>query len=450
MAIITKRPRGTLDKLPGEIHKYQVIEKSAVETAELYGYKEIRTPVFEHTELFKRGVGDTTDIVQKEMYTFNDKKERSLTLKPEGTACVARAAIENGLLGEAMPLKLCYITNCYRYEAPQSGRYREFSQFGAEVYGASSPLCDVELIAFAYHLFGKLKISDDLYQIQINSIGCPDCRVKYQTALREYYGQFKNKLCRDCHERLEHNPMRLLDCKVPDCGQFKGYAPVILDYNCDSCSEFFTAFKAGLDSLDIPYTVNPTIVRGLDYYTNTVFEFVAKSCDTAAEGGHAYTGTVFGAGGRYNGLIKQLGGAPTPASGFALGIERIVSIVEDNSGFDLPCFPDIYIAGLGEQAGLFCLKLAQALRSGKSADGKGRQRLWAECDIVGRSVKAQMRYADKIGARYSVVIGDTELQEGKAVLKNMNTKQAVEVALDNTDEIASLIIDKEQDKEQND
>jgi histidyl-tRNA synthetase len=404
MPIITKAPRGTLDKLPGEIYKYQAVEAAALETAALYGYREIRTPVFEHTELFKRGVGDTTDIVQKEMYSFDDKKGRSLTLKPEGTACAARAAIENGLLGEALPLKLCYITSCYRYEAPQSGRYREFTQFGAEVYGADTPLCDAELIAFAYDLFGRLGIPADSYTIEVNSIGCPECRAKYQDALREYYSRFADRLCKDCHGRLERNPMRLLDCKIPDCGEFKGSAPVILDYNCDSCRDFFALFEAALKSLDIPYAVNPKIVRGLDYYTNTVFEFIANS------------GSVFGAGGRYNGLIKELGGAPTPASGFALGIERIVAITH----FDPPSPPDVYIAGLGEQAALFALRLARDLRS---------VGLQAECDIVGRSVKAQMRYADKIGARYSVVIGDNELANNAAVMKNMATKETHEIEL---------------------
>jgi histidyl-tRNA synthetase len=413
MAVITKRPRGTLDKLPGEIYKEQSIERAALSIAENYGYREIRTPVFEHTELFKRGVGETTDIVGKEMYTFDDKKGRSLTLKPEGTAPAARAAIENGLLNEALPLKLCYITNCYRYEAPQSGRYREFSQFGAEVYGADTPLCDVELISLAYDVFSRLGISALTYKIEINSIGCPDCRTRYQDALREYYGKVKDSLCHDCIERLSRNPMRLLDCKVPDCGQFKEAAPVILDYNCESCVDFFSQFKSGLDSLNIPYIVNSRIVRGLDYYTNTVFEFISSS------------GLVFGAGGRYNGLIKQLGGAPTPASGFALGIERIGTMAQ----FEPPKAPDLYIASMGEEASLFSLKLSHELRSGG---------LWSETDIVGRSVKAQMRFADKIGAKYSMVIGDTELENKVATLKNMATKESIDVKLDGNEILNSI------------
>jgi histidyl-tRNA synthetase len=429
MGLITKAPRGTLDKLPADIYKYQHAESIAVNTAALYGYREIRTPVFEHTELFKRGVGGTTDIVQKEMYTFDDKKGRSLTLKPEGTACAARAAIENGLLNDALPLKLCYVTNCYRYEAPQSGRYREFSQFGAEVYGANTPSCDVELIALANDLFTKLGIMNNRYSIEINSIGCPDCRKNYQEALRDYYAQFRDKLCGDCHERIGRNPMRLLDCKVENCGQFKGDAPVILDYNCDSCSSFFAAFKSGLDCLGIAYSVNPRIVRGLDYYTNTVFEFITKSTDTD-EVGHAGGGSplVIGAGGRYNGLLKELGGAATPASGFALGLERIVSIMDS---FPPVKVPDIYIASMGEKAVEFSLKLAQELRK------RGRH---CECDIVGRSVKAQMRFADKIHARFSVVIGDSELESGRAMLKNMQTKETVETDL-NSDKVHELLCD---------
>ena len=421
MALITKAPRGTLDKLPGDVLKCRTVEENALRTAESYGFKEIRTPVFEHTALFQRSVGDTTDIVQKEMYTFDDKKGRSLTLKPEGTACAARAAIENGLFNEALPQKLCYITNCYRYEAPQSGRYREFSQFGAEVYGADTPLCDAELIALAYDVFTELEIPASAYTIEINSIGCPECRVEYQNSLKKHYEQFESRLCKDCLERLERNPMRLIDCKNPGCGEFKKDAPLILDYNCGKCSEFFGAFKSGLDLLEIPYVVNSKIVRGLDYYTNTVFEFVAKN------------GLVFGAGGRYNGLIAQLGASQTPASGFALGVERLVSVVDEFgvSGFKAANTPDIYIAALGDRAASFSLKLARDLRLPVNGG------LWAECDIVGRSVKAQMRFADKIGAKFSMVIGENELDAGVAVLKDMESKEMRDVALNDLQAILS-------------
>jgi histidyl-tRNA synthetase len=307
-----------------------------------------------------------------------------------------------------LPLKLCYVTNCYRYEAPQSGRYREFTQFGAEVFGADTPACDTELIAMAYDLFSRLGMPEDCYKIEINSIGCPDCRGNYQQKLRDYYTQFKDKLCGDCLQRLERNPMRLIDCKVPVCGGFKENAPVILDYNCDNCNAFFAKFKAGLELLGIPYTVNPKIVRGLDYYCNTVFEFVPE------------TGPVFGGGGRYNGLVKELGGAAVPASGFALGIERIVAFINTFGKFPAVRTPDLYIASLGEKAVMFSQKLAQDLR---------KCGLHTEFDIVGRSVKAQMRYADKTGAKFSVVIGDTELETNTAVLKNMETKETHEVNL---------------------
>jgi histidyl-tRNA synthetase len=419
MGVITKAPRGTLDKLPSQCYKYRYLENKALGVAEYYGFCEIRTPVFEHTELFKRSVGDTSDIVQKEMYTFDDKKGRSLTLKPEGTAPVVRAALENGLLGEALPLKLSYVTNCYRYEAPQSGRYREFTQFGAEVFGADTPVCDAELAATAYDIFTDCGIPDTAYKIEINSIGCSECRKTYQAALKTYYEQFSDKLCGDCHGRLERNPMRLLDCKIPSCGQFKENAPVILDYNCESCSEFFAKFKSALEELEVPYIVNAKIVRGLDYYTNTVFEFVSD------------TGLVFGAGGRYNGLVKELGGAAVPASGFALGIERLVSLVEKYDGFYTPLTPEIYIGSTGENAAVFALKLACRLRK------RGTE---ADCDIVGKSVKAQMRYADKIKAKYSLIIGDTELESGVGIIKNMQTKETKEVNLNDTDELINELL----------
>jgi histidyl-tRNA synthetase len=347
------------------------------------------------------------------MYTFDDKKGRSLTLKPEGTAPAARAVIENGLLGQALPLKLCYITNCYRYEAPQSGRYREFSQFGAEVYGANTPLCDAELIAMAFDLFEELKLPRDCYNTEINSIGCPDCRAAYHAALREYYGKHLDVLCGDCRDRIVRNPMRLLDCKVEGCGKFKDGAPLILDYNCEPCKDFFGKLKSALDTLKIPYTVNPKIVRGLDYYCNTVFEFVHES------------GLVFGGGGRYNGLLKELGGADTPASGFALGIERLVSLTQLHEELT----PDLYIGSMGEEAAVFALKLADDLR---------KVPLIVHCDIVGRSVKAQMRFADKIGADFSLIIGDNELQSGSGVLKNMKTKDSCDVALNEHDLTARI------------
>jgi len=408
MALITQAPRGTKDKLPADIYKWHTVEKIAKAVAESYGFKEIRTPVFEHTELFQRGVGGTTDIIQKEMYTFDDKKGRSLSLRPEGTAGVVRAAVENGLLGDALPLKVFYFTNCYRYEAPQSGRYREFSQFGTEVFGANKPDCDVELIALADDLCKRLGITR--YTIEINNIGCPDCRKKFQQALREYYEQFREKLCRDCIERLERNPMRLLDCKNADCICFKDNAPLMDDFHCCDCVEHFNSVKAGLNALGIDYKINPLIVRGLDYYTNTVFEF----CSTEGL-------PVFGGGGRYDGLIEEIGGNPLAGAGFGLGMERIIAVMEhDSAPFEPAKSCDIYIAGLGDEAAAKAMELTHELR---------RDGFWAETDLTGRSVKAQMKYADKLGARFSMVIGSNELESGVVTLKNMQNGEKQEVAI---------------------
>jgi len=415
--LITKSPRGTLDKLPADIYKYHTIENACKKAASLYGFAEIRTPVFEHTELFQRGVGGATDIVQKEMYTFNDKKGRSLTLKPEGTAGAARAAAENGLLGGILPLKLYYFTNCYRYEAPASGRYREFSQFGVEVFGADKPVCDAELITLAADIFADLGIMG--YTTEINSIGCPDCRENYQNALRSYYREYESRLCRDCLERLNRNPMRLLDCKNPECAEFKENAPLILGYNCGRCAAFFDGVKSRLDAFGVPYRVNPKIVRGLDYYTNTVFEFVSGS------------GLVFGGGGRYNGLIAELGGSQTAGAGFALGLERVIAVMEEtNCEFTKPRVLDIYIASIGEKADLFAAAMTRELR---------KNGVWAECDLNGRSVKSGMRYADKLGARFTAVIGGDELARGKAAVKNMASGESTEISIENSGEIIRLI-----------
>jgi histidyl-tRNA synthetase len=343
------------------------------------------------------------------MYTFDDKKGRSLSLRPEGTGGIVRAAIEHGLLGDALPLKVYYFTTCYRYEAPQSGRYREFSQFGVEVFGADKPDCDVELIALAESIFNRIGITG--YRIELNSIGCKDCRRKFQDALREYYGQFSEKLCRDCIERLERNPMRLLDCKAPACAGYRDNAPVILDYQCAECETHFGSVKAGLDALNIDYTVNPLIVRGLDYYTNTVVEFI--SADGLP---------VFGGGGRYNGLVEEIGGNPLSGAGYGLGMERMIAMMEHcGAPFEPAKACDIYIAGLGEEAAVKAMKMVHELRE---------HGFWAETDLTGRSVKAQMKYADKLGARYSMVIGSDELESGKAFLRDMQKGEKVEVSIE--------------------
>lgn len=408
MDIVTKAPRGTEDKLPSQMNKWHTVEKIAAQIAEACGCKEIRTPTFEHTELFQRGVGGTTDVVQKEMYTFNDKKGRSITLKPEGTAGAVRAALENGLLNEALPLKLYYFTRCFRYEAPQSGRLREFNQFGVEILGASSPVSDAELICMVDDIFKFLNLKN--VALEINSIGCPECRAKYQQALREYYKQYEDQLCGTCKERLEKNPMRLLDCKSEICHGFAKEAPVILDYLCDNCSDHFERVKKALDEMNVKYTINPRIVRGLDYYTNTVFEFISDSCGAQ--------GTVCG-GGRYNGLVEEIGGRSVAALGFAMGLERILMVMDaQNADYEPAKRCDLFIAGTDENASSYALSLVRQLRE---------YGFWAECDIVGRGLKAQMKYADKIGAAFSMVIGENEIQAGKAELKNMKTGEKMTV-----------------------
>lgn len=410
MDIITKAPRGTFDKLPADINKWHTVESAASAVAEAYGCKEIRTPVFEHTELFQRGVGGTTDVVQKEMYTFNDKKGRSITLKPEGTAGAVRAALENGLLNDALPLKLYYLTKCFRYEAPQAGRYREFNQFGVEILGAASPAADAEIICMVDDIFRFLKLES--IRLEINSIGCPKCRAEYQRALREYYGQYTDKLCDTCKERLEKNPMRLLDCKSEICHSFAKDAPIILDYLCGDCKDHFERVKKSLDGMGVRFTVNPRIVRGLDYYTNTVFEFISENCGTQ--------GTVCG-GGRYNGLVEEIGGKPMAGLGFAMGLERIIMEMDAQNVVYRPAKQcDLFIASTDEEAAGYAACLVKRLRE---------YGFWAECDIVGRSLKSQMKYADKLGANFSMVIGEDEIEKERAELKNMKTGEKLTVSI---------------------
>lgn len=410
MDLITKSVKGTQDVLPKESYKWQFIEKIMREEAQAHSFKEIRTPVFEHTELFQRSVGDTTDVVQKEMYTFNTKGEDSITLRPEGTAGSARAILEHGVYNDGYPIKAYYFTSCYRYEKPQKGRLREFHQFGMEVYGAASYFADAEVICAADSIFKRLGVKG--LNLEINSIGCPNCRANYHKALKEYFAEHTSELCETCLSRLEKNPMRILDCKSPICSKIAEKAPTVLDYICDDCGEHFEGVKKCLDSVGIEYTVNPTIVRGLDYYTRTVFEFVSSSIGAQ--------GTVCG-GGRYDGLIEELGGQHTPSLGYAIGIERLLLLLEAQ-GIEIPAAPtcDIYIAGLGEKAQLKSFELVKTVRSSS---------LSAECDIVGRSLKAQMKYADKIGAKFSIVLGDSEIESGKAQLKNMETGEKAEISL---------------------
>lgn len=411
MALVTKAIKGTQDIMPSEVYKNQFIEQTAIDIAGKFGFKEIRTPVFEHTELFQRGVGETSDVVQKEMYTFDDKGGRSITLRPEGTAGVARAFLEHGLFNEALPQKLCYVLNCYRYEKPQAGRWREFQQFGVEMLGTAAPAADAEVISLANEIFTFLGVEN--LQLELNSIGCPECRKNYHKALKEYFEARKENLCGTCLERLEKNPMRLLDCKSPICKEISKDAPAILDYICDDCSAHFESVKKYLDAMNIEYVVNPRIVRGLDYYTRTVFEFVSN--DIGAQG------TVCG-GGRYDGLIEELGGPHTPSLGFAMGTGRLLMLLAAQ-GIELPspagC--EIYIAPMGEAASLEAMRIVSDMR----ASG-----ICAQTDVAGRSLKAQMKYADKIGARYTMVLGDNEIEQGKANIKNMDSGDVTEVELE--------------------
>lgn len=411
MALITKAIKGTKDILPAESYKNQYIESTCLSVAEKFGYKEMRTPVFEHTELFQRGVGDTTDVVQKEMYTFDDKGGRSITLRPEGTAGAARAFLENGLCNEALPQKICYLTSCYRYEKPQAGRLREFHQFGIECFGATSPLADAEMISLAKNVFDELGVKD--LHLEINSIGCPTCRGEYHKALKEYFGARKDELCDTCRDRLDRNPMRILDCKSPVCSEIGAGAPVVLDYLCDDCREHFENVKKYLGAMNIEYTVNPQIVRGLDYYTKTVFEFIADSIGAQ--------GTVCG-GGRYDGLIEELGGQKTPSLGFAMGLERL-QLVMDAQGCEYPDAgkADLFIVAMGDKAKLKAVEIAKDMRE------EGFSVLY---DLNDRSIRAQMKYADKVGARFNVVIGDNEIETDKAELKNMTTGEKNEISLE--------------------
>ena len=403
-----KAPRGTADILPKDANLWRFVEKTAAETARAFGYEEIRTPVFEHTELFQRGVGDTTDVVQKEMYTFNDKGDRSITLRPEGTASAARAYIEHAMHALPQPVKLYYCGACYRYEKPQAGRLREFHQFGIEAYGSEDPSLDAEIIAVASTIFKNLGILD--LTLNINSIGCPECRKKYNEALISYLSSHSETLCDTCNTRLSKNPMRVLDCKSPVCKEIAAGAPHILDYICDDCSAHFEAVKSYLTVMGIPFSIDPTIVRGLDYYTRTVFEFVSTQIGAQ--------GTVCG-GGRYDGLLEELGGNPTPGMGFAMGIERIILVLramglvkeEKNA-------PRIFVASIGQTAA--ALALCQKLRENG---------IYAMCDVSGRSLKAQMKNADREGAAFSLVLGEDEVKSGEAQLKNMETGEKVTVSL---------------------
>ena len=413
-----QKPKGTKDILPNEVYKWQYIEKKITELMTNYGMKEIRVPVFEHTELFSRGVGETTDVVQKEMYTFEDKGGRSVTLRPEGTAGVVRAYIEDGLASQATPLKLWYEMPMYRYENVQKGRLREFRQIGTEIIGTGSFLADVEAILLGVNIFKVLNIPN--IKITINSIGCPTCRAKYQDALRDFIRPNLENYCDTCKTRFEKNPLRILDCKEEKCKELNQGAPVILDYLCDECREHFENVQKYLKANGVDYEIDAGIVRGLDYYTKTVFEFISEDDGL----------TVLG-GGRYDGLVEEVGGQPTPAVGFAMGMERLLEVFERaNPDLVKEKTMDLYVASIGEEADIFATKLATELRN---------EGIQVEKDICSRSLNAQFKYANKTNAKYVLTIGENEVRENKAKIKNMATGEETELNL-TYDDIKKIIL----------
>lgn len=411
-----QRPKGTKDLLPNESYKWQIVEQKVKKVLESYNFKEIRVPVFEHTELFQRGVGETTDVVQKEMYTFDDKGGRSITLRPEGTAGVVRAYLENGMGSMPSPVKLWYNMGMYRYENVQKGRLREFHQIGAELIGSNSYLADVDVILMANNIFNALNIPN--IKLNINSIGCPKCRAEYQKVLKEFIGKNLNQYCDTCKTRFEKNPMRILDCKEKRCKELNIGAPMMIDYLCEECKEHFENVKSTLSASGINYEIDAGIVRGLDYYTKTVFEFIDSTSGL----------TVLG-GGRYDGLVQEFGGQPTPAVGFATGVERLMEMYNINNAEVSDKTPDLYILSIGTNENRKAIEISEYLR---------KENFVVEKDIFERSFKAQMKYADKIGAKYLLVIGENELNTNSGKIKNMITGEEKEATL-NPESIEKII-----------
>ena len=396
------RQKGTKDLYGEEILKWQAVEEKIRSVCKSFNITEIRTPVFESTDLFVRSVGDDSDIVNKEMYTFKDRGDRSITLRPENTAGVVRAYIENGMGSMPSPVKLWYLSNVYRYEKMQKGRYREFNQFGVEMFGSSSEFADVEAISIPYTLFKKLGIEDEV-SLNINSIGCKECRAKYITALKEYISKNIENMCEDCQRRFVQNPLRIIDCKEEKCKKYLEEKPIIVDYLCEECSNHFAKVKELLEEQNIKYTVDPDIVRGLDYYNRTVFEFISKSLSLTVCGG-----------GRYDGLVSECGGEDTPAVGFGLGMERLILLLDSLEKNKMQKKIDVYIAALGEEQRKFAYNLANKLRE---------EDLTVDVDISSRSYKAQMKYANKMNAKYTITLGEDELKTKIVTLKNMEDKE---------------------------
>ena len=400
--------KGTRDILPEEIYRWQKAERTFADVCHSYGYEEIRIPTFEQTDLFLRGVGDTTDVVQKEMYTFDDKGGRSITLRPEGTAGVARSFIENGMTSLANPVRMFYNITAFRYENVQKGRYREFHQFGLEAFGSEGPAIDVEIISIVNVYFKKMGLSH--IALHINSIGCPKCRAAYNEILKDHFRPHMDTMCEDCKNRFERNPLRMIDCKVDAEKDIVKNAPRLIDHLCDECKAHFEGVKAGLEAIGIEYTIDPNIVRGLDYYTRTVFEFVSENVGTQ--------GTICG-GGRYDGLVESVGGPHVPGIGFAMGVERFLMEVEAQEvPLDKPDYVKIYFASMSDDAKKFIGKTCYDLR----LNGVG-----CEQDLMGRAFRAQMKYAGKAGIPYMAVIGDDELASGKIKIKKMEDGSEVEV-----------------------
>lgn len=412
-----KAPKGTKDTMPRDSYKVQYIEKEFSELCRLYGFGEVRTPMFESTELFNRGVGETTDIVQKEMYTFEDLGHRSITLKPEGTSPAVRAFIESHDYAEMQPTKYYYDTPCFRYERPQAGRLREFHQFGVENFGTPDMMADAEVIALASDFIKKIGIED--VELRINSVGCRECRPVYRKALQDYLRPYYEELSDISKDRFEANPMRIIDSKDHTDRQIAKDAPYMLDYLCDDCKSAFESLKSNLDAMGIDYIVDPRIVRGLDYYTKTSFEFVTTKIGAQ--------GTICG-GGRYDHLVEEIGGPSIPGVGFGLGKERLLILMEQNDIIvDDPSIPDISVSFIGDNARLYALNLVHKLRE---------RGVVAIIDTLNRNLKGQMKYANKLNARYSVVIGENEIEKGIVILKNMQSGEQKEIkAIDITKEI---------------
>ncbi len=416
--MLTNAPKGTKDILPEQVGKWQYLERVFREVSSKYSFREIRTPIFEHTELFKRGIGDSTDVVQKEMYTFEDLGNRSLTLKPEGTASTVRAFVEHKQYAEIQPTKYYYITPCFRYEKPQAGRYREFQQFGVELFGTPNMMADAAIVSLAYDFFTELGLSD--FEIRINSVGCPECRKVYREKLKAFFEPKLGELCNLCNSRYEKNPMRILDCKNENCKGLVEGAPLMIDNLCDECEVAFAEVQENLNSFEIPFVIDPKIVRGLDYYTKTAFEIVTDKIGSQS--------TICG-GGRYDNLIEDLGGPPIPGVGMAIGVERLILLME-NTGLNLsePNVPDAFIVFIGDETKSFALRFAHQLR---------RKGVRIEIDALGRNVKGQFKYADRVNAKYTIIIGEDEIKRDVVNVKDMQTGEQIEVK---TEDVADFLL----------